>query len=160
MLEAHDSKLEAVSPLHANHLAQRVHHIHQVLLRFHHGVARLVCHRSFVDDVRVLTAFDARGCLVVIGNREAPLGPILRSQFVISSFTNDQNQSPAIRSAAVPKRDTSTNNWQCVNVSAIYCAHQLEVTKCNLKTYEQENYSSSQTGRLQNQNHSRSTSNP
>ena len=46
-------------PLHANHLAQRVHHVHQIALRFHHGIDGLVRHRRFVDDIRVLTALDA-----------------------------------------------------------------------------------------------------
>ena len=36
--------------LHADHLAQRVHYIHQIALRFHHCVDGLVRHRSFIDD--------------------------------------------------------------------------------------------------------------
>src|SRR5262249_59645971 len=59
--------------LHAHNLAQRVHHIDQIALRFHHGVNRLVRHRSFVDDVRVLTALDASSCLGVVVEREAAL---------------------------------------------------------------------------------------
>ena len=51
------------SALHAHHLAQRVYHVHQVALRFHHGVNGLVRHRRFIDDVRILTALDARSCL-------------------------------------------------------------------------------------------------
>ena len=47
--------------------------IHKVTLRFHHRIDGLVRHRSFVDDVRVLTAFDARGRLHVIFHREATL---------------------------------------------------------------------------------------
>src|SRR6266404_5352879 len=31
--------------LHADHLAQRVHHVDQIALRFHHCVDGLVCHR-------------------------------------------------------------------------------------------------------------------
>src|SRR5713226_6331963 len=61
-------------PLYADHLAQRVYHVHQVALRFHHCVNRLVCHRSFIDDVRVLTALDACSCLGVVIQREAALG--------------------------------------------------------------------------------------
>src|SRR5258708_2358556 len=49
--------------LHADHLAQRVYHVHQIALRFHHCIDGLVCHRCFVDDVRVLTALDAGGRL-------------------------------------------------------------------------------------------------
>src|SRR5947207_15479897 len=46
--------------LHANHLAQRVYHVYQIALRFHHRVDGLVCHRRLVDHVRVIAAFDAR----------------------------------------------------------------------------------------------------
>jgi hypothetical protein len=60
-------------PLHANDLAQRVYHVHQIALRSHHGVDGLVRPRSFVDDVRVFTSLDAGGCLHVVFNREAPL---------------------------------------------------------------------------------------
>ena len=52
--------------LHADHLAQRVHHVHQIALRFHHCVDGLVRHRRFVDDVRVLTALDAGCCLGMV----------------------------------------------------------------------------------------------
>src|ERR1041385_3738254 len=64
--------------LHADNLAQRVYHVDQIALRFHHGVDRLVRHRRFVDDVRVLTAFDAGCCLGVIVEREAALGFVTR----------------------------------------------------------------------------------
>src|SRR5215831_15428368 len=60
-------------PLHAHTLAQRVYHVHQIALRFHHGVDGLVRHRRFVDDVRVLTALDAGCCLRVVVQREATL---------------------------------------------------------------------------------------
>ena len=60
-------------PLHAYNLAERMHYVHQIALRFHHGVDRLVRHRSFVDDIRVLTALDTGGCLGVIVQREAAL---------------------------------------------------------------------------------------
>jgi hypothetical protein len=43
-----------------------VHHIHQIPLRLHHGIDRLVRHRRFVDNVRILTALDAGSCLGVI----------------------------------------------------------------------------------------------
>src|SRR5438309_326140 len=62
-----------VLALHADHLTQRVHHVHQIALRFHHRVDGLVRHRCFVDDVRVLTALDARSCLGVVVQREAAL---------------------------------------------------------------------------------------
>src|SRR5215831_16064470 len=59
--------------LHAHNLAECVYHIHQIALRFHHSVDRLVRHRRFVDDVRVLTALDAGGCLRMVVEREAAL---------------------------------------------------------------------------------------
>src|SRR5579864_5685487 len=59
--------------LHAHHLTQRVYHVYQIALRFHHGVDGLVRHRGFVDDVRVLTALDAGCCLRVVIQCEAAL---------------------------------------------------------------------------------------
>src|SRR3954463_3161251 len=61
-------------PLHAHNLAQRVHNVHQIALRFHYGVDGLVRHRRFVDDVSILTALDAGRGLRVIIHGEAPLG--------------------------------------------------------------------------------------
>src|SRR5438552_16279218 len=46
-------------PLHADHLAQRVHHVYQITLRFHPRINGLVRHRRLVDDVRILTALYA-----------------------------------------------------------------------------------------------------
>jgi hypothetical protein len=60
-------------PLHADHLAQCVHHVYQIALRFHHCINGLVRHRCFVDDVRVLAAFDASRCLGVVVQGEAAL---------------------------------------------------------------------------------------
>ena len=48
-------------PFDTHDLTQRVHHVDQIALRFHYSVNRLVRHRSFVDDVRVLIAFDHGG---------------------------------------------------------------------------------------------------
>src|SRR5260221_5196366 len=59
--------------LHADHLAQRVYHVHQIALRFHYCVDGLVRHRSFIDDVRVLTALNARCRLGMVIQREAAL---------------------------------------------------------------------------------------
>src|SRR5437588_11647577 len=59
--------------LHADHLAQRVYHVHQIALRFHHGIDGLVRHRCFIDDVRILTALYADCCLRVVVQREAAL---------------------------------------------------------------------------------------
>src|SRR5437588_13125110 len=59
--------------LHADHLAQRVYHVYQSALRFHHGIDGLVRHRRFVDDIRILTALDGGCCLRVIIQREAAL---------------------------------------------------------------------------------------
>src|ERR1051326_4623782 len=64
--------------LHADNLAQRVYHVDQIALRFHHGVDRLVRHRRFVDDVRIFTAFDAGCCLSGIVEREAAPGFVTR----------------------------------------------------------------------------------
>ena len=36
-----------------------MHHLYQIVLRFHYGVNRLISHRRFVNDIRVLPAFDA-----------------------------------------------------------------------------------------------------
>ncbi len=50
-----------------------MYHVYQVTLRFHHRVNGLVRHRRLVDDVRVLTALDARRCFGVIVQRKAAL---------------------------------------------------------------------------------------
>ena len=60
--------------LHADDLAQRVYHVYQIALRFHHRVNGLVRHRRFVNNIRVLTAFDAGSCLGMVVQREAALG--------------------------------------------------------------------------------------
>jgi len=44
--------------LYADHLAQRVDHVHQIALRFHHRVNGLVRHRRFVNDVRMIAEGD------------------------------------------------------------------------------------------------------
>src|SRR6266567_6539339 len=59
--------------LHAHDLAQRVYHVHQIALRFHDGINGLVPHRSFIDDIRVLTTFDAGSRLSVVVQREPAL---------------------------------------------------------------------------------------
>jgi hypothetical protein len=56
---------------HAHHLPQCMHHINQITLCFHHGVNGLVRHRSFINDVRILTALNAGSRLGVIVQREA-----------------------------------------------------------------------------------------
>src|SRR4029077_18116330 len=61
------------SALHAYHLSQRVHNVHQVALRLHHGVDALVRHRRFVNDIRILTALDPRRRLGVVIQGEAAL---------------------------------------------------------------------------------------
>ena len=60
-------------PLYTYNLAERVHHVHQIALRFHHRINGLVRHRSFIDDIRVLTTFDAGGCLSVVIQGKAAL---------------------------------------------------------------------------------------
>src|SRR3984893_11278727 len=63
----------SVLSLHGDNLAQRVNHVYQIALRFHHSVNGLVRHRRFVDNVRVLTALDACRCLGVVVQRETAL---------------------------------------------------------------------------------------
>src|SRR5690606_25115077 len=46
------------SPLHAHHLAERVHDVHQIALRGHHRVDVLVRHGRLVDHVAVLATLD------------------------------------------------------------------------------------------------------
>jgi len=60
-------------PLYTYNLAERVHHVHQIALRFHHGVNGLVRHWCFVNDVRVLSTLDGSRRLRVIVQREAAL---------------------------------------------------------------------------------------
>src|SRR5258708_18092527 len=60
--------------LHANHLAQRVHHVYQIALRFHHRVVGLVRNRRFVDNVRILTTLNACSRLGVVVQGEPALG--------------------------------------------------------------------------------------
>src|SRR5712691_4358887 len=60
-------------PFDTHDLTQRVHHVHQIALRLHHCVDGLVRHRCFVDDVRILTALDARRCLRVVVQGETAL---------------------------------------------------------------------------------------
>src|SRR6185295_9463156 len=69
---------ERRSALDADDLAQRVDDFHEIPLRRHDRVDRLVGPRGLVDDVRVLPALDARGCRRVVGQREAPLRLIAR----------------------------------------------------------------------------------
>src|SRR5437870_3968024 len=59
--------------LHADNLAQRVYHVDQIALRFHHCIDGLVRHRCFVDDVGILTALDARSRPGMIVQRKAAL---------------------------------------------------------------------------------------
>src|SRR5208283_5071517 len=60
--------------LHAHHLPQRVHHLHQVRLRRHHSINGLIRRWRFVDYIRVLAAFHSFGHAPVIFHGEAPLG--------------------------------------------------------------------------------------
>ena len=50
------------SPLHAHDLLERVHHVHKVVLRFHHSVDVLVGRGCIVDHALVLAALEAFGC--------------------------------------------------------------------------------------------------
>src|SRR5262249_32321514 len=61
------------SPLDTHHLLQRVHDLHEIALRFHHGVDVLVGRGRLVDDVLVLAAFDAFRGGAVVGEGEAAL---------------------------------------------------------------------------------------
>src|SRR5271170_1581723 len=64
--------------LHADDLAQRVYHVDQIALRFHHGVDGLVRHRRFVDDVHILAALYAGCCLGMVVQGEAALRFVTR----------------------------------------------------------------------------------
>ncbi len=65
---------EFLLPLNTNHLPQRVCNLNQITLRVHHVLDVFVSHRSFVNHVFVLPAFDAFGGFGVIGGGEAALG--------------------------------------------------------------------------------------
>ena len=53
-------------PFYTYNLAERVYYVHQIALRFHHRVDGLVCHRRFIDDIRILTALDAGSCFRMV----------------------------------------------------------------------------------------------
>ncbi len=59
------------SPLDAHHLPQRMHDLHQVALRRHHRVDVLVRGGRLVDHARVLAAFDVRGGLAMLLQRDS-----------------------------------------------------------------------------------------
>src|SRR5260370_7793316 len=61
-------------PFDTHDLTQRMHHVHQIALRFHHGVDGLVSHRRFVDNVRILTTLDTGGffCLFIPPGGQPP----------------------------------------------------------------------------------------
>ncbi len=73
--------------LHADYLAQRVYHVHQIALRFHHGIDGLLRHRSFVDDIYILTTLDNGCCLRVVVQREAALRLRTRQHGTSGSMT-------------------------------------------------------------------------
>src|SRR6266542_3085076 len=68
------STVSIASSLHAHDLPQRVHDLHEVLLRLHDGVDGLVGSRRLIDDVGVLAAFHARRRLRVVVEAEPALG--------------------------------------------------------------------------------------
>jgi hypothetical protein len=75
--------------LHADDLTQPVHHVHQIALRFHHRVDRLVRHRRLVDSLRVVAALDARCRLDALGPRldgNAGVGLITLAVFSLIGF--------------------------------------------------------------------------
>src|SRR5215470_8278332 len=61
-------------PLHTHHLPQRVHNVHQIALRLHDRINRLVRHRRLIDHIRVLSALDASRRLHMILHCEPTLG--------------------------------------------------------------------------------------
>src|ERR1700733_7029415 len=73
-VDAGEGRVPSALSLHAHYLAQRVNHIYQIALRFHHGVDGLVRHRRFIDDIRILTALDAGRRLGVVIQGEPALG--------------------------------------------------------------------------------------
>ncbi len=63
-----------VLPFHADHLFERVHHIHQIALCRHHGINVFVSSGSLVNHVFVFAAFHTLGGRAVIGKRYAAFG--------------------------------------------------------------------------------------
>src|SRR5687767_1351402 len=66
--------LSSFLALNADDLAEAVDDLDEVALRFHHGLDGLVGGRRLVDHAGVLPALDALRRLLVIGDREPPLG--------------------------------------------------------------------------------------
>src|ERR1051325_11563495 len=108
--------------LHAHHLTQRVHHIHQIPLRFHHGIDRLVRHRSYVDDVRVLTALDAGSCLGMIVQREAALRFRTRHGASGSMATAHEAFRIALAAHDVRTRAHTARDDAHVSLASTHCA--------------------------------------
>src|SRR5260221_3480445 len=77
----HNIRLRAVysiSPLHANHLPQRMDDLHQIGLGRHHRLYRFVRRRCLVDNLRVLPALHAFRHPSVIFQRKPPLCLVAR----------------------------------------------------------------------------------
>src|SRR5258706_6556948 len=77
----HNIRLRAVysiSPLHANHLPQRMDDLHKIGLGCHHCFYWFVGRRGFVDHIRVLPALHAFRHPCVIFHREPALGLVAR----------------------------------------------------------------------------------
>src|SRR5688572_12317409 len=58
---------------HTNDLSERVHNIHEIRLRSHHRLDRLVGGRGLVDDVPILAAFHSRCHANMIVDGKSPL---------------------------------------------------------------------------------------
>src|SRR5258708_15179540 len=112
----------SVLSLYADHLAQRVNHVHQIALRFHHRVNGLVRHRRFVDNVRILTALDARSCLGVIVQGEAALGFRARHGAPGSMTAVHETLRIALAAHDVRTRSHAAGNNSHVSLTPTDCA--------------------------------------
>src|SRR5580700_4409743 len=109
-------------PLHTHHLAQRVHYVHQITLRFHHRVDGLVRHRRFVDYIGVLTALDARRRLGMVLQSEAALGLGTRHGTSGSMTTAHKAFRIAFTAYDVRTRPHAAGNNSHVAFTRTYCA--------------------------------------
>src|SRR5260370_12531939 len=107
-------------PFDTHDLTQRVYHVHQIALRLHHGVDGLVSHRCFVDNVRILTALDARRCLGVVIQREPALcfGTRHGSPSPIPPAHETLRFAPASHALPTRSHSHSHNSHVCLTRSA------------------------------------------
>src|SRR5579864_3187950 len=109
-------------PFYTYNLAERVHYLHQIALRFHYSVDRLVRHRCFVNDFRVFTALDAGGCLCVIIQREATLRLGTRHGTSGSMTTTHEAFRIALAAHDVRTRAHAARNDSHVALTCTHCS--------------------------------------